>query len=194
MTLSQIMKLALRQLDEDAEDVSEYEELFKVYANTGYAIAVRGYLRPREMRELVTDEQGRALTEGMDVERVIELTRAEAGAAALERVPFIPLADGSGVRTQLAQTRLYALCEVRYPEMTEDTDEPRLPEDAHAALADYICYRHLSSGSLAKQSRAKFFLTSFYQAMQRMLPAGAGSVTTRQNLYEATRLRAVFPR
>ena len=47
MTLAQIMKLALRQLDEDTEDVGEYEELFKVYANTGYAIAVRSYLRPR---------------------------------------------------------------------------------------------------------------------------------------------------
>ena len=193
MTLSQIMKLALRQLDEDTEDVSEYEDLFRVYANTGYAIAVRGYLRPRELRELVTDEQGCAFTEGMDLERVIELTRADSDAAALERVPFIPLADGSGVRTGLAQTRLDALCEVRYPEMTEGADEPRLPQEAHAALADYICYRHLSSGSLAKQSRAKFFLTSFYQAMQRMRPAGTGSVTARKNLYEATRLRTVYP-
>lgn len=193
MTLSQIMKLALRQLDEDTEDVSEYEDLFRVYANTGYAIAVRGYLRPRELRELVTDEQGCAFTEGMDVERVIELTRADSGAAALERVPFIPLADGSGVHTGLAKTRLDALCEVRYPEMTEGADEPRLPQEAHAALADYICYRHLSSGSLAKQSRAKFFLTSFYQAMQRMRPAGTGSVTARKNLYEATRLRTVYP-
>ena len=193
MTLSQIMKLALRQLDEDTEDVSEYEDLFKVYANTGYAIAVRGYLRPRELRVLFTDERGFAFTEGMDVERVITLTRTNEGAATLERVPFTPLADGSGVRTGLPQTQLDALCEVRYPEMTEETDEPRLPEDVHAALADYICYRHLSSGSLAKQSRAKFFLTSFYQAMQRMLPAGAGSVTARQNLYEATRLRTVYP-
>ena len=193
MTLSQIMKLALRQLDEDTEDVSEYEDLFRVYANTGYAIAVRGYLHPRELRELVTDEQGCAFTEGMDVERVIELTRADSDAAARERVPCIPLADGSGVRTGLARTRLDALCEVRYPEMTEGADEPRLPQEAHAALADYICYRHLSSGSLAKQSRAKFFLTSFYQAMQRMRPAGTGSVTARKNLYEATRLRTVYP-
>lgn len=194
MTLSQIMKLALRQLDEDTEDVSEYEDLFRVYANTGYAIAVRGYLHPRELREIFTDAQGVACTEGMDVERVIELTRMDARGTALERVPFTPLADGSGVRTGLPQTRLDALCEVRYPEMTEGVDEPRLPEEAHAALADYICYRHLSSGSLAKQSRAKFFLTSFYQAMQRMLPAGAGSVTACKNLYEATGLRTVYPK
>lgn len=193
MTLSQIMKLALRQLDEDTEDVSEYEDLFRVYANTGYAIAVRGYLRPRELRELCTDERGIAFTEGMDVERVIELMRADHDGAALGRVPFSPLMEGGGICTRLPQTRLVALCEVRYPELTDGMDEPRLPEDAHAALADYICYRHLSSGSLAKQSRAKFFLTSFYQAMQRMLPVGAGSVTAPRNLYEATRLHAALP-
>ena len=58
MTVSQIMKLALRQLDEDAEDISEYDDLFKTYLNSGYAIAVRGYLRPREMRVLLTDGEG----------------------------------------------------------------------------------------------------------------------------------------
>ena len=50
MTLSQIIAQALRQLDEDAEDVSEYEERFRVYANMGYDIAVREYLKPRWTR------------------------------------------------------------------------------------------------------------------------------------------------
>ena len=49
MTLSQIIAQALRQLDEDAEDVSEYEERFRVYANMGYDIAVREYLKPRRV-------------------------------------------------------------------------------------------------------------------------------------------------
>lgn len=49
MTLSQLIAHALRQLDEDAEDVSEYEESFKVYANMGYDIAVREYLKPRRI-------------------------------------------------------------------------------------------------------------------------------------------------
>ena len=35
MTLSQIIAQALRQLGEDPQDVSEYEEAFKVYANMG---------------------------------------------------------------------------------------------------------------------------------------------------------------
>ena len=41
MTLSQIIAQALRQLGEDPQDVSEYEETFKIYANVGYDIAAR---------------------------------------------------------------------------------------------------------------------------------------------------------
>ena len=60
MTLANIMKLALRQLDEAAEDIAEYDELFRSYANMGYMIALRLFLRPRETFELTTDDQGRA--------------------------------------------------------------------------------------------------------------------------------------
>ena len=68
-------------------------------------------------------------------------------------------------------------------------DEPLLPEYAQPALADYICYRHLSSGNLAKQSRAEFFRQSFYQQMRTINPQGAGSVTRMQNLYAVTDAR-----
>ena len=44
MTLSQIIAQALRQLGEDPQDVSEYEEAFRIYANMGCDIAVREYL------------------------------------------------------------------------------------------------------------------------------------------------------
>ena len=110
MTLAQIMKLALRQLDEDTEDVGEYEDLFKVYANTGYAIAVRSYLRPKELRVLHTDERGVAFTGGMDVERVIALMRLEDEAARPAQVPFAVLETGEGVRTAL-QELVYNLCD-----------------------------------------------------------------------------------
>ena len=194
MTLAQIMKLALQQLDEDPEDVGEYEELFRVYANTGYAIAVRGYLHPRELRTLTTDGEGSIRIAGMDIERVIELTRLDEEECRREAVPFTVLPDGQGVHTPLPEARFEALCEVRYPELTKGTDEPRLPEHAHAALADYICYRYMSCGSLARQNRAKFFMTSFYQAMQQIASAGSGSLTEKRYLYEATRLRTAMVR
>ena len=73
MTLSQLIAHALRQLDEDAEDVSEYEESFKVYANMGYDIAVREYLKPRRTFCVDVDEKGNAPIPGMLVTRVVEL-------------------------------------------------------------------------------------------------------------------------
>lgn len=60
MTLSQIIAQALRQLGEDPQDVSEYEETFKIYANVGYDIAVREYLKPRREMCLDIDGNGRA--------------------------------------------------------------------------------------------------------------------------------------
>lgn len=73
MTLSQIIAQALFQLDEDAEDVSEYEERFRVYANMGYDIAVREYLKPRRIFYTEVDEEGNAPVPGLTVVRVIEL-------------------------------------------------------------------------------------------------------------------------
>ena len=73
MTLSQIIAQALRQLDEDVEDVSEYEERFRVYANMGYDIAVREYLKPRRIFYTEVDEEGNAPVPGLTVVRVIEL-------------------------------------------------------------------------------------------------------------------------
>ena len=73
MTLSQLIAHALRQLDENAEDVSEYEESFKVYANMGYDIAVREYLKPRRTFCVDVDEKGNAPVPGMLVTRVVEL-------------------------------------------------------------------------------------------------------------------------
>lgn len=183
MTLAQIELLALRQLDEDPQDIGEYETVFRAYANMGYGIAMREYLKPRAMRTLTTDENGRAALDG-DITRVVRVTD-EAG------MPVRFRADGMGhaIVTDERERGLSALCEVIYPQMCRETDEPMLPEDFHAALADYICYRHLSSGSLAKQSRAKFFQDSFYRRMSALRAEGMGSVTRFSGLYEMSDVR-----
>lgn len=191
MTLNGIMKQALRQMDEDEEDISEYEELFAAYANMGYALAVMDYLKPRMIYALTTDERGCADIEGMGIVRVISMKESRTGdgataAKAEMSVPFEMSGDGTQVITGRRKAVLDALCEIGYPPMEEATDEPRLPAFAHAALADYICYRHLSSGSLAKQSRAQFFLNSFLMQMRAVRAKGLGSVTRMKYLYEAT--------
>ena len=142
---------------------------------------MRLFLRPRETFCLRSDEGGRADIRALPISRVIEVRDGQ------ERsVRFEMAADGGAILTGEKDEALKVLCEVEYPAMTADTEEPRLPEYAHPALADYICFRHLSSGNLAKQSRAKFFETSFYQQMRALTPQGAGSVTRLRHLYEAT--------
>ena len=184
MTLANIMKLALRQLDEAAEDIAEYDELFRSYANMGYMIALRLFLRPRETFELTTDDQGRADISALPVMRVVDMRNAQG-----RPVRFSISADGRAIGTEEKNTAVQALCEVERPALEADTDEPELPQYAHPALADYICYRHLSSGNLAKQSRAEFFRQSFYQQMRTLIPQGAGSVTQLRNLYAVTDAR-----
>ena len=188
MTLAQIMQLALRQLDEAPEDIGEYEDVFKSYANIGYDIAVREFLRPRERRTLFARRGGIPIG-GMGISRVVELWDARGRERAFELAP-----DGTHLRLtnpadEPKHEEYCALCEVSYPPLVEETDEPRLPPSAQAALADYICYRHLSSGNLAKQSRARFFEDSFYRAMRGIRPEGFGSVTRLRNLYEVTDAR-----
>lgn len=187
MTLSQIIAQALRQLGEDPQDVSEYEETFKIYANMGYDIAVREYLKPKRMMCMPICEDGCAPVLGYIVNRVIRLTDEDG-----RDVAFDLAGDGRSLtvwRDDLKGKTLRALCEVSFPPMEDGEDVPQIPEFAHAALADYICYRHLSSGNLAKQSRAQFYQNSFYQEMNRIRPQGMGSVTRMRNLYEVTDVR-----
>lgn len=181
MTLAGLMKLALRQLDELPEDISEYDELFRSYANMGYMIAMRLYVKPRETFCVKTGEDGRADISAMPIARVIE-ARDETG----KSIWFDVEADGQTIITRADGQKLSLLCETEPAPLECDTDEPRLPEYAHPAIADYICYRHLSSGSLAKQSRAQFFYQSFYQQMRALRPQGADSVTRMKNLYSVT--------
>lgn len=181
MTLVQIMRLALRQLDEDPADLSEYRDLFAVYANQGYQLALTQYVKPRETMTIQTDAQGDVLLDGMDILRVIAL-RDEDGRA----VTCAMDEDGQTLHTQRKDSTLYAVCEVRRRELSEDADEPLLPIEAHAALADYICYKHLSTGNLAKQSRAQHFRNEFYAQMQRLSPRPSGGVTGYRNFYTVT--------
>lgn len=184
MTLANIMKLALRQLDEAAEDIAEYDELFRSYANMGYMIAIRLFLRPRETFVLMTDEEGRADIRALPIRRVVGVKNAQG-----TEIGFELTADSAAIETGEREKEISVLCEVEREALKDATEEPQMPQYAHAALADYICYRHLSSGSLSKQSRAEFFRQSFYQQMRALTYEGEGSVTRMKNLYAVTDAR-----
>lgn len=190
MTLAQIMKLALRQLDEDIEDIDEYVDLFTVYANTGYRIAVDEYLKPREIKRFTTDAQGVAQIDPEEnIRRIVELRRILVEGERWQRCLFDLAPDGRSFKTRFPDAEIEGTCEVRRDDMEELTDEPMLPEHTHPALAHYICYMHLSNGNLAKQSRAQHYQQLFYQEMQRIRPEGFRSVTGFSGLYEVTDAR-----
>lgn len=186
MTLAQIYRLALRQLGEDPADIAEYTDLFAVYVNQGYQIAVNQYLKPKEVIPMRTDDKGDAYIDGMGIVRIIAL-KDENGQEVYTQMSE----DGTTLRTDRKKADLTAVCVVSYPEMAADTDEPRLPKSAHAALADYICYKYLSTGNMAKQSRAQHFRSEFYTSMQAMQPQTTGGATRMKNLYAVSDARWV---
>ena len=183
MTLAQIMELALRQLDEDISDISDFDTLFKYYANEGYTIAQRKWYHPRERVVLMTDENGTVNLEGTGIVHVLLVRRGNRG----EWYSISP--DGKEMHTRVKDGELEAMCEVEWPVLTRETDVPKLPAHAHGALVDYICYRHLLNGNAAKQQRAQMYLMQFERAMRELHSQGADSVTHMRGLYEASDIR-----
>ena len=186
MTLAEIMRLALRQLDEDPADISDFSDLFRSYANIGYKIAVSRFFKPKEVIRIRTDGKGETYIEGMNIDHVLSLTD-ENGNDAWYRLS----ADGTTITTIMKDAEITATCAISYPPLEKDTDVPRFPEYAHHALVDYICYRYLLNGNAAKQNRAMMFYQQFEQTMRTVIPQGGGSVTQFRNLYAASDIRNV---
>lgn len=186
MTLAQIIRQSLLMLGEDPEDVSEFEEMFAVYANIGYQTLMRDYLKPREMRRLFPSPDGIAPIDGEEIIRVVEVYDIASQAP----IPFMLMPDGKAIACDAYGREVAALCEIVLPDLKRMSDEPRLTPVYQHALCDYICYKHLSNGNMAKQSRAQTYLRSFYETASKLRPAGFGSVTKLRNLYEATDIRS----
>lgn len=186
MTLAEIMRLALRQLDEDPADISEFADMFRSYANLGYKILVSRFLKPKEIMSAKTDDKGEAYVEGMGLDHITSVID-EFG----QHVWYRPSEDGTKIITRHRNTMLTITYVAEYPPMQEDTEEPRIPEYAHHALVDYICYRYLMNGNAAKQNRAMLFYQSFEQTARMIKPQGGGSVSNFRNLYAATDIRNV---
>lgn len=187
MTYAQIKQLALRQLDEDPHDMDEHSDLLNVYVNEGYQTAVVDHLKPRETYTLDTDKNGDADVSGLNIRYIVEVTDLPHGFYAWAQLD--PMGDK--LHTAVTHGRIRVVALVTYPDMVEGSEEPRLPGWSHAALADYACYRYLSNGNMAKQSKAQFYLQRYLMQMERIRPVAMGSVTTMKNLYAVTDARYV---
>lgn len=184
MTLAQIMTLALRQLDEDPADISEYDDLFRMYANEGYQIVMRDLYKPREHFDFETDEHGSAEIKDRGIIRIVELKDGWG-----RDIWFDLSVDGTTIYTREREKMLHAVAEIEVAPIYKDTDVPEFPEWAHNCLVDYICYRHLCNGNMGKQQRGQTYLNQFYQQARRIRPQGMGSVTGFKNLYAVTDAR-----
>lgn len=51
-----------------------------------------------------------------------------------------------------------------YPRLSQAMDEPKVPERAHKAIADYASWMILRTGNAARQSRGAQFLRDFGEA------------------------------
>ena len=189
MTLAQIMTLALRQLDEDPADISEYDDLFRMYANEGHRIAVTEYLKPRTTLPLHSNEAGHIPILGTGIARVIEVRRKTEDGRMDLHVPFHLDATGAFIVIPHRNADVGVLAEMQPKTLENDSDEPMLPDWAHSAIVDYICYRHLLNGNMAKQQRGQQYLSRFYDVMRRITPVAYGSVRREINLYGATDIR-----
>ena len=183
MTVSEILTQAMLELDEDLGDLPEYEQRFMRYLNAGHRIAMRRYFRPREQHAAHTDSDGFACRPA-GMLRVVAVRDGNG-----RDVAFRDSVDGSGMlKTNAHDADVFIAGEMEERPLCDGKDEPQFPEHAHDALVDYICYRHLSGGNLAKQARAQYYLQSFYDAMSAIRPQGDGAVTRYVNLYAATDL------
>lgn len=187
MTYAQIKQLALRQLDEDPHDMDEFGDLLGVYVNEGYQTALIDHVKPREVYTLKTDKDGKVDLSGIRVRQIASVVDSKTGFNAWAEMD----STGETLHTAVREGEVKLTALITYPDMVEESEEPRLPAWAHGALADYACYRYLSNGNMAKQSKAQFYFQRYMTTMNRVRPQGMGSVTTLRNLYTATDARWV---
>lgn len=185
MTYAQIKQHALKQLDEDPHDMHEFGDLLGVYVNEGYQTALIEHAKPRETYTLRTNKDGDADLSSLSILKIVQAQDHERHCDAFATLN----AMGDTLHTAVQNGNVDVVALITYPDMVEDNEEPRLPERVHAALADYACYRFLSNGNMAKQSRAQFYLQQYMTAMSRIRPQGMGSVTGLRNLYTVTDAR-----
>lgn len=185
MRLGQIIQRALIQCGEDVADLEEYRELLTGYANEGYHRILREAYRPQRRAELYAEKGG--VVSIATLRRAVEIKDVAQGGKSIPYT-YRPMEK----TLQIIGAKEGDEIEVTYthdePDMSDGNDEPRIPEEAHGALADYATYRYLTNGNLVKQQRAQAFLRSYFEAMRSIRPFGVldGGLKNWKNLYSAT--------
>lgn len=186
MHFGQILQRALIQCGEDVADLEEYRELLTGYVNEGYHRILREAYRPKKQQTLYIEAGGIASISVL--KRAVEITHVARGGKSMPYV-YHPMERALEVVGAKEGDEISVTYTHDEPDMVDGDDEPRIPETAHGALADYATYRYLINGNLVKQQRAQAFLRAYVDAMRRVQPYGGadGGMKNWNNLYRATR-------
>lgn len=76
----------------------------------------------------------------------------------------------------------------QYPPLSQSADEPKLPEHAHRALADYATYLVYRNGNGVKQNRGMAYYSAFLEVMSRLVFERGGMTA------ESRQFRNIFSR
>lgn len=185
MTFPEILDLAVYQSgsmgsDEGLADLEiDAQTLVKQYVNEAYRIIARDFYKPYKLEEITLDEDGgfdpSVLSEAMNEIIAVSATKEALANGNGARAVYDPLnmdynqltsdfVGKPGESVWICYTFLYPDMELK-----EDTvDEPLIPEQYHALLADYATWRYMSTGNSDKQNRAQFFYARWYEETNKI--------------------------
>lgn len=160
MTLLEIISSALEQQGKtsDAQVVHEWRDKFTQLANEGLA-DLAGALRLRRTDTIDVGDDGLIdIKADLPYEclKVIRITKDG------KPVPF-----GRGPSTYEIRVPASGTAEIEYRylpnAMTNDTDEPGIPNRLHSLLVNYVCGKDITTNDITTQSRSQ----QFYELYER---------------------------
>lgn len=201
MTFQEILNLAVYQSgsmgsDEGITDLEhDAQTMLRSYVNEAYRIITRDFYQPYKLEEITLDESGgfdpESLSETMNEVLAVSLNRdsLESGYGAraiydpldMAYNPLSPSYAGNPGDTVWIKYSYF------FHALQESMDQPSLPEQYHALLADYATYRYMSTGNQDKQARAQFFYARWLDETRKIKRYGERS-------WETNRFRNLWTR
>lgn len=192
MTFQEILDLAVYQSGSMGSDEGLYDlehdaqTILRHYVNEAYRIIARDYYKPYKLEQVTLDGNGgfdpSVLSEAMHEILAVSKTREGLESGMGSRAVYDPLdiaynpfsADYVGAPGETVWIKYTYL----YNDMDNTTDQPQIPEQYHALLADYATWRYMSTGNSDKQNRAQFFYGRWLDETNKIKRFGATAFTT----------------
>lgn len=156
----------MEQCGLDVDDREEYRKRLLLYVNDGYMRLMLDRYKPWVEEDVEVSGETvdwKSLSRHpVKIAQAMQNTRTLSSVLREDiRTVEIPQAEDGFVKL-----RYY----YRPQKLEYDADEPRLPDWAHGALADWATWKMLSGGNQSKQIRAQAFRLTFEETFRRLKP------------------------